>query len=166
VADEPVRKVSEPKSPWVPIGLVVLGVLLLLAVCLGAVGLAVRQLVLFGKEVAQKVDQSVAQAAQGLEAVGVVVTFKDHLVNGRTEIAYGLTSEGFQRRMTLEQFKALVAQHPELSVPGVGITVEEQTETSATYRVMQGQANGRQTECKVRLVKEKGTWKIEEIVFP
>src|SRR5262249_5383432 len=79
VADESVRSVSEPRSPWVPIGLAVLGVLLLLAVCLGAVGLAVRQAVLFGKEVVRKVDESVAQAAKALEAVGVVVTFQDHL---------------------------------------------------------------------------------------
>jgi hypothetical protein len=150
----------------VPIGLAVGGVLLLFALCLGIGALAVRQAVLFGQRIGQDVNRGLQQAAEALQSIAVFVQFRQDLADGKPEAAYGLTTDGFQKRWTLEQFKKFVADHPELADPGASLTTDDQTDTSGAIRLTATTAAGRPVSFKLRLVKDKGQWKVDEITPP
>jgi hypothetical protein len=142
--------------------------LLFFALCLGVAALAVRQAVLFGQRVGHDVNQGLQQAAEALQSIAVLMEFQQDLAAGKPEAAYGLTTDAFQKRQTLEQFKKFVADHPELGGPGVSFAAdgEGQTNASGTVRLTTTNAAGRQVSFKLRLVKDKGQWKVDDIAPP
>jgi hypothetical protein len=151
----------------VPIGLAVGGILLLLALCLGLVGVVVYQVGVFGRRIARDVDQAVKQAAEAMEPIAVIMQFHQNVSTGQTAAAYALTTDGFQEKKTLQQFQEMMAGHPELARSGLALTDQgEQTPTSCTLRATVATANGRQVPITLRLVKEKGRWKVDDVAFP
>jgi hypothetical protein len=155
---------AEPKRkpPWLPLLLGGLAALALFVLCLGAAALAVRRATQFARGLSQTVDQ----AMQAFQPSAAALQFQGNLSAGNTQAAYGLTSAEFQKRWTLQDFAGLVNDHPELAGPWADFAPEEQTETSLTVRLTAEAKGGRKVPVKLRLRKEEGQWKVDEITWP
>jgi hypothetical protein len=163
---QPVPAEPQRKVPWLPVALGVLAVVLLLAVCLGAAGLAVVKVTRFAHHVRQSVGQAVDQAIQGLQPLTTVMVFQASLSAGDTKGAYDLTTERFRQGRTREDFARLVNEHPELAGAWIDVAAEDQTETTLTIRVTAEAQGGKKVPVKLRLRKENDQWKVDDLILP
>ena len=163
---EPVPAEPKRKVPWLPLVLGGLAGLLLVAVCIGAAGVAVYQLTRLGQHIRQSVGQAVDQAIQGLQPLATALAFQASLSAGDTDGAYGLTTERFRQGRTKQDFARLVNDHPELAAPWSDVAAEDQTETSLTVQLTAETQGGKKVPIKLRLRKENDQWKVDEIILP
>ncbi|HXG08494.1 MAG TPA: hypothetical protein VNK04_01775, partial [Gemmataceae bacterium] len=92
-------------------------------------------------------------------------TFLNDLTVGRIEAAYARTTEGFQARQTLDEFRALLAKnrafqkqatvmvHPITMTPGTA-------SFTATISAPDGAAT-----CTVDVIKEGEQWKVDRFII-
>jgi hypothetical protein len=77
------------------------------------------------------------------------------------EGSYDYTSEAFRRRQSLSEFADFIGRHPEVQSGWVKMDDED----GWTYRITT-KTHGRITTFRLRLCREAGTWKVDEIMLP
>jgi hypothetical protein len=101
------------------------------------------------------------------DALGAGYCFAWLLQTGEIEAAYNGTTKEFQNRQSFAEFAAVVKAHPELRFPIVEQAIEvNNDEVSGAYRYTVEDRDGRQTTVRLRLKKEGGEWRIDDLIVP
>jgi hypothetical protein len=117
-------------------------------------------------------DKAISEGFRELgEQTQVVFGFEGNLRVGNLDVAYELTTEEFRSRQSRVEFDGFIAKHPELRHPCVELTPQERTEEelreeSCVYKITTETADSVRSTFKVRLQKEKGKWKVDELILP
>jgi hypothetical protein len=98
---------------------------------------------------------------QKLDQWFVVLVFLGNLNPTDIEGSYDYTSEAFRRRQSLSEFTDYIGRHPEVQSGWVKMDDED----GCTYRITT-KIQGRITTFRLRLCREAGTWKVDEIMLP
>jgi hypothetical protein len=102
----------------VKIVLIVAGVLLGLAIlCSGLTYVMIKALTQVGEQISKNLGEAVKEMADVIPSQATATMFFEHLRSGEIDAAYEMTTEDFQKSMTLADLKALVAKHPFLRTP-------------------------------------------------
>lgn len=110
---------------------------------------------------------SVMQMAQEIQFTDAVAKgFVDNLAAGQADAAYELTTKGFQKRQTLEEFKKLLEKHPEFK-DSLRTSAEPTTmgPPKFTFRITMKGPKGEVTST-LHLLKEDARWKVDEFTIP
>lgn len=107
-----------------------------------------------------------AALREGLQPMKVSMDFVGNLRVGNLDAAYALTTEEFQRRQSLEEFAEFVRKLGDFRSPWLEPAGEEQTADSCGFWMTAETNQGTRRILRMRLQKEKGEWKVNELVLP
>jgi hypothetical protein len=116
----------------------------------------------------ERVFQPFVQAAveQGLEPMIVEMEFVLNLQDENPEAAYGLTSRAFQQRQSFAEFAGFVERHPGIRSKWINLEGEQPSADIYLFNNTTEMNGERRFEFTLRLCKEEGKWKVDEIILP
>jgi hypothetical protein len=158
---------SSNRNVLIVLGVIGGGLLLVLLLCAGLGYLAVIKMT----EAVKPMTEMIQDIQKGPQ---VVDGFLADIRAGQLEPAYRSTTDAFQKRMTLEQFKKLVAEHPALKEPAELLNMDADQgnmkpgaagfPSAWRYRYKAEGKDGKdRLEFTVTVAKERGDVKVDQL---
>jgi hypothetical protein len=150
------------------VGSVMAVILVLVLVCGGIFFLTTYVFVKSAEKIVDKAAEGMERAGQSAEAQQAADRFIVLLSAGQTERAYDDTTNAYQGRKTLDQFRAYVDAHPVLKKPGNVPQPMGPLPLAENNRVqLRVVLNGNQaTSLTCNMLREDGRWKVDEFTVP
>jgi hypothetical protein len=147
---------SSEKTVLIIVGIVG-GVILLVALgCCGLGFLAFR-----GMGQAFATAMEMAQEVQAQMLAGE--TFAEDLANGQFDEAYAQTSKAYQERVSLEQFRALLAKHPALKNSEHELEPDQVGTGTTRFDATFTSRDGKSVKATFHVKKEDEGWKVDRV---
>ena len=152
---------GDSSNKTVLIVLAIVGGVLVLCI-LGCLGLFY-----LGMRTVQQVAASAKQMMEEAQAAQVVAErFLADLGDGQVDFAYKETTQQFQARQTLEQFRAFVDRNPLLKKrTSSNVWAQSNTPNLVTFQASISTTGG-QLNCTIHVAKEGDVWKVDRFTIP
>ena len=152
---------SNNKSTIVVVSIVAGIVLVVVLACGGLIYLAAIGM----RGFSQAMSSAMQMGIDVQTSMATAQSFLDDIAAGRLDEAFAETSEGYQAKVSREQFQELVDNHPTLKKAVAAMTGNNFNNNTARLTFTMTNPEGANTTCAVQMVKEGDEWKVDRFTI-
>lgn len=153
---------SSKRALWILLAIGAAMLILLLG-CAGLIWMAIIFAQKLGAGIAEGIPKAIEES---LKPLTVAVEFQKAVLSDDLPAAYEMTTTGYRKKTDLEGFKEFVKKHPVLTQGWTTFVAKDTAIDHYLIKFIKENEDGTEQSFDVRMRKEKGEWKIDDIVLP